>query len=378
VAEVQLDPAGEAPAPRVAHEATGATVTGTPTLSVLVPTYRRPVLVQSALNSIIQSVPPSETDVEIVVSDNSPEVSEAACRSVLEAWGGRFRYVANARNIGLTGNLNQCVEKASGRYLIFVCDDDRLLPGGVPKIRAALDANGDSRQVLLFGVRAEDESGRVLRRQEFDRDTWLEPIQAVRRLTTDNGFAWFPGVVVQREAYASTGPFDAKVGNAADLDMWVRLFARFGARCIPETVSTYSVHPESASQSTAIDEVALDRLMAVFDQARRTGLLSPGEVRRNEARYLHEYILGAAYSHLRSENYREARKVMALFGRPAIRALGPSIRWLPLRLVFAMLVRGPAVLVRPIVRLVDRLDLVRRVRAVRSRGRDGRAAEAAT
>ena len=60
---------------------------------------------------------------------------------------------------------------------------------------------------------------------------------------------------------------------------------------------------------------------------------------------------------------------MDLFDLPSVRSLGPSLAWLPVRLIATVLVRCPTALVRPLMAWLDRLDVVRRVRAPRGRSR---------
>ena len=341
-----------------------------PTLSICVPTYKRPELVQVAIRSIIRSAAGAGSAVEIVVSDNSPEVSEQACREALAAWAGPSVYVGHSPNIGFNANYNQCIAGASGDYVLFVHDDDRLLPDAVPAILSALAAGGEHNQVLLFGLLLVDGAGRILRRQEFCRDAWVDAPRALRLVLSDNGFVTFPAIVVSREAYAAVGPYDAEVGYTSDLDMWVRLYARFGVRCVPRTISGYSVHAASTTQTLAIDGAGVANILNVFARARATGILPPRTIRRCQDRFLHEFILSAVFRDLQAGDVAGARTAMALFRLPAVRSLPPSKAWLPVRAVFAVLVRGPARVVRPLMRLVNRLDLVRAVRAVR-RGGEG-------
>lgn len=338
-----------------------------PLLSICVPTFNRPELVQHAIASIVQSAPAESGDVEIVVADNSPAVSEEACRRALDEWGGRSVYIGNETNLGMAGNLNQCVAHATGRFVIFVCDDDSLLSGAVPKILRALHSAREIDKVLLFGVQAVDAAGRLLRLHEYRRDVRVGPDEALRRLLTGFGFVWFPGTVASSDAYAAAGPFDEDIGNAADIDMWVRLFARHGVRCVPETIGSYSVHAGTATRSSVIDADGIAKTMTIFERARTTGLLSSRTLRRSQAAYLHQLILAAVYVGLESGDLPGARTAMALFGLPSVRALGPSPRWLPLRLVFSVLVRAPAGLARTLVRWSLRLDVVRRVRAAQAR-----------
>lgn len=368
--------AREGPPDRVARDTLGRRATDgddpgspQPTLSVCVPTFNRPVLVQRAIASIVQAVSGREGDIEIVVSDNSPDVSERACRQALEAWEGRSLYVGNTQNVGISANFNECIARASGRYVLFVCDDDRLLPAAVPAILDALADRDEPDDVILFGVDAVDVGGRILRRHEFPREVSLGATGALYHLLSDNGFALFPGVVVSRDAYAAVGPFDAALGNATDIEMWVRLFSRYGVRCVPRTISAYTAHAGSATQSTAFDGDAVAKLMEIFERARNTGLLSEETVDRCEVRYIHSIILATAYVDLRSGDLTEGRKKMDLFDLPSVRSLGPSLAWLPVRLIATVLVRCPTALVRPLMASLDRLDVVRRVRAPRGRSR---------
>ncbi|MEO8272967.1 MAG: glycosyltransferase family 2 protein [Chloroflexota bacterium] len=340
-----------------------------PVLTVCVPTYDRPQLVQRALASIIGAASGTIDQIEIIVSDNSPSVSEQACRAGLAAWPGRSTYLGNQQNIGIAENLNQCIAHASGQYLLFVHDDDVLLPGAVGTILEALRRPQGDASVLMLGVHLVDVTGHVLHRQEFCRDQRITAPDALERLLSDNGIAWFPGLVVRADAYAAAGPFDSVVGNATDLDMWVRLFGRFGIQCVPGAVSGYTVHAGSATQAMGVDRTALGSLTAIFARARQTGVLPEQVVERCQAQFIHQVILGAAYAALRGGHRATARRVLGTFGDPAIRGLRTPLEWLPARWITALVVGLPFAISQPLVALVDRLDLVRRIRAFGVRGR---------
>lgn len=335
-------------------------------LSVCVPTYRRPELVGRAIASIVAAASDAVDRIEIVVSDNSPAVSEDASRAALATWPGAGRYLGNATNIGISANLNQCIATASGDYIMFVADDDRLLPGAMSAILPALDAAPASDRVLLFGVDAVDGAGRVRRTQRFRTDTRLLPGEALERLLA-GGFAWFPGVVLSREAVIEAGMFDERFGNMIDLELWVRLFARYGVRCLPAVVSAYSVHRESATQTMPYDAGAIGTVVEIFDRARATGLLPDHEVDSCESAFLDQLILGGAYLRLQAGDASGARSVLALYDAPEVRAVGSSSRWRPVRMAFRVLGWCPRPILRPMMTVVDRLDLARHVRIAERR-----------
>ena len=54
-------------------------------------------------------------------------------------------------------------------------------------------------------------------------------------------------VVVRRAALVEAGLFELEVGDATDTDMWVRLFSRHGARCLPVTTCAYTIHEAAAT-----------------------------------------------------------------------------------------------------------------------------------
>ncbi len=335
-------------------------------LSVCVPTYNRPGLVGRAIASIVAAASDAVERIEIVVSDNSPAVSEEASRRALAAWPGASRYLGNATNIGISGNLNQCIATASGDYIMFVADDDRMLPGAIGAILAAVDVAPASDRVLLFGVDAVDGAGRIRRSQRFRTDTRLVPGEALQRLLA-GGFAWFPGVVISRGAVVEVGMFDDRFGNMIDTELWVRLFARYGVRCLPSVVSAYSVHRASATQTMPYDAGTIATVIEIFDRARATGVLPDREVDRCQSAFLDRLILGGAYMRLQAGDAAGARNVLALYDVPEVRAVGSSRRWRSVRMAFRVLAWCPRPILRPMMVVVDRLDLVRHVRIAERR-----------
>ncbi|MDQ2964850.1 MAG: glycosyltransferase [Chloroflexota bacterium] len=333
-----------------------------PALSICIPTFNRPHLVKRTIRSVAESGAGHTDLVEIVVSDNSPDVSEAVCRRLLAGWAGRSLYLPNRPDIGAIANFNQCIVRSSGRFVLFVHDDDVLLPNAVRDILEAV-TKADARPVLLFGVRVVDAMGRTMRWREVDAETDLSPEAALRRVLSDIEFVRIPAVVVRRDAYLEAGMFDERFSNATDLDMWVGLFSRHGVRCLPSTTSIYSVHADSATNEMSFDERAIGTLMEIFDVAKARRILPDRTIADCQREYFHQFILGAAYLRLRGGETEGARLVMRLFNLPSVRRLGWSPRWLPVRLVFEVIVRSPTRLIHPSIAWVERHDLVRRIRA---------------
>jgi hypothetical protein len=186
-------------------------------------------------------------------------------------------------------------------------------------------------QVVVFGAHSVDVDGVKRREQTFEREQYLPPGAALRRLLRNSSFVREPMVVVRNTALAEAGMFDPEVVDAADTDMWVRLLSRYGARCMPLATCAYTIH-EAAATMGMWNPRTIDVLDGIFDRAVATGVVPEREVRRWEADFMHQFILAGAYRRLRKGRLAEARDVLRLFRLPRVRALGPSPKWLPARL----------------------------------------------
>lgn len=301
-------------------------------LSVCIPTYNRPDLFERALLSIRDRHVTDTSRVEIIVCDNSTnDDTEAVYRRHASGWGGT-RYVRNRPGVGAIENFNKCLSLAGGRWVHILHDDDYLLPGGLEAMLRATQSAGE-RRTLLFGVNIVDEHGGLRKRQHFRRELDLPPEVALRRLLSNSGFVRFPAMVVRGDAYEQVGTFRAEVANLADLDMWIRLFSRYGVRCVPSATCAYTIHGEALSDAM-FTPGTVSTLMSIFDEASRGGVIARADVGKLQARFVHQFILSFAYRRLRTGDRRGARQVLGLFAIPSVRRLGPSPRWAAVRYAF--------------------------------------------
>lgn len=302
-----------------------------PSLTVAVPTYKRPDLLERALASVTAAGPAVAHDTELVVSDNSEDDrSRAVYDRIVAGWSGPTQYVQNPPGTGMVGNFNRCAELASGRYILILHDDDYLLEGGVECIHEAIRQAGDDERPMLFGVRVVDQEGQLLRRQQPRRAQAVPASVMLRRFLQHSSLVRFPAMVVPAALYRAVGPFDAEVGGLTDIDMWSRLFARYGARLVPATCAAYVVHPAAATERTWTPE-AVRSALTIFQRRAADGVLPADELARCRRTWLHQFILAGAVRRLRARDRAGACRVMALFELPEVSRLGWSMRWAPVR-----------------------------------------------
>jgi len=101
-----------------------------PLLTIAIPTYNRSKYLRQLLDSLRVQIR-GQNDVSLLISDNA---SDDGTQRVVEEErdsGTTLDYVRNKENLGAEANFLQCYERATGKYLWIISDDDLLRPGTV-------------------------------------------------------------------------------------------------------------------------------------------------------------------------------------------------------------------------------------------------------
>ncbi|PTT81528.1 hypothetical protein DBR42_18010, partial [Pelomonas sp. HMWF004] len=112
-----------------------------------IPTYDRLEILTETLDTLALQDGFHDADLEIVVSDNaSPTDPTPMLRAFEQRHGRPLILHRNDSNKGIDGNIHQVADLATGRYILFMSDDDILLPGTLRKLQALVRQQPD----LLF------------------------------------------------------------------------------------------------------------------------------------------------------------------------------------------------------------------------------------
>ena len=177
-------------------------------LSIVIPTYNGSATIGETLDSI---VPQIEEGVEVVISDNASTDNTPEIVKQYETRSDNIRYYRNSGNIGGDRNFDMGVRRSRGDYVWFICDDDKILAGGIRKV---LDVILNHQNLALMFVNC----------SVWNRD--FTKCYEERSLPRDNDIlydnaddyfqligAWagiYPTMVVNRRLWIETGntPFD--------------------------------------------------------------------------------------------------------------------------------------------------------------------------
>ena len=247
-------------------------------LSVCIPAYNRPVWLERSLKSIVSNIAENREYIEVIISDDS---DSDECRGigskVLESRNIAYKYIHNQPKLGMAANWNHSIQLASGRYVLVLHDDDFLLNNGINKIIKAIRNNQEEHPLMLFGVHVVNEQEKVIKKQLLKRKLYLPPEKALLKVLSNSSFIRFPGIVIRRDVFEQVGYFDTEIGEIADLDMWIRLLSKHGLFCLPNSISTYTVHT-NALTTKMFNEATIKKLLGLFSTVEQLNILDYNQI----------------------------------------------------------------------------------------------------
>jgi glycosyltransferase involved in cell wall biosynthesis len=111
-----------------------------PLLTVAIPTFNRAPFLETCLANLVPQAAGHGDAVEILVLDNASTDQTA---EVVERYAARcpvLRAMRHPENLGSDRNIAACFQRARGRYVLVLGDDDVLLPGALARVLPLLDA----------------------------------------------------------------------------------------------------------------------------------------------------------------------------------------------------------------------------------------------
>jgi len=185
-----------------------------PYLSIIIPTYNRPQLLQRAVQSALAQ---TFEDLEIVVvDDGSPKPVSLIPHP-------RLRVIHHSENRGTAATRNTGAKAARGRYICYLDDDDQLLPHMAEvSIKALQDCDLPPPVAVLSGLEVVDQSGRVV-------STRLPPTLPrgayffLEEVEPGKSFISKQTLIVERKLLLDIGGYDENLQSRVHTEMFLRL-----------------------------------------------------------------------------------------------------------------------------------------------------------
>jgi len=242
---------------------------GRPTLTIAIPTFRRPGLLCETVRSVV-----AQTDlagVRLIVLDNDPTSAGHAqlLSDVPQIERLDFRYFRNFENVGLFGNWNACIAAAETEWVTVLNDDDLLDPDFVVVMRAVL-AGDPAIDALVPSMREFDSRGAAA---TLDRSQpWREKIKNVMRFGLRDRLWIQPkhlffrnvagsslGLIVRRAVFIAVGGYQRSEYPGGDYMLNLRLAAGYKFVKLRRVLTSVRLQAENVSANR-------DVMIALFRQ----------------------------------------------------------------------------------------------------------------
>ena len=175
-----------------------------PFFSVVIPTFERPEDLKTCLQSLVAENQPGAPEYEVIVSDDS--LSDRCCKIVTEKFP-QFRWGHGKRN-GPAGNRNAGVEKANGKWIVFM-DDDCI--ADTNHLAAFANAISNNPKINVF-------EGRIF--AERKRESWSEGCPE----NESGGMLWTSNLCIKKMTFIKLNGFDERFHTSyEDVDFSYRL-----------------------------------------------------------------------------------------------------------------------------------------------------------
>ena len=103
---------------------------GDPFVSVIIPTRDRCSTLGPAVSTALDQ---NVADMEVIVSDNAS--TDATVKVISEFSDGRLSYIRAPHRMSMCDHWEFALNHARGKYIIFIGDDDGLMPGACERLR---------------------------------------------------------------------------------------------------------------------------------------------------------------------------------------------------------------------------------------------------
>ena len=199
-----------------------------PEISVIIPTHNRRLLLERAVESVVNQTFPGA--IELVICDDASTDDTSEFIDTIES-EFRILYLRNDVNLGPSGTRNRAIRASAGRFVALLDDDDEWEPSKLEKCHRALAENDVL--AVVTGVRRVFADG-------TSRDVAISDEQVrFPKLLAMPAFGTGSTLVAHNSLIRKVGPFDESLPfSHEDWDLLVRLASESSIAVVNEPLTT--------------------------------------------------------------------------------------------------------------------------------------------
>ena len=241
-----------------------------PVVSVIIAAYNHAAYVRAAVESVLSQ---SYQDFEILVTDDgsadgTPEVVE-------QIRDPRIKLTVLPQNSGACIAWNECISRATGKYVALLNSDDLFLPDKLAEQVSWLDRHPDVAAVFSYPTFIDERGdpvppdqtfyGNVFFVQNRPRHAWL------RHFFFEGNALCHPTSMVRRQCHKTVGAYNPALAQLHDLELYVRILGSHEIHVIERALTAFRILDNQRNASAPRGETFIRthwELAAVLEQYR--------------------------------------------------------------------------------------------------------------
>lgn len=209
-----------------------------PLVSICIPAYNSGEFIKETIESVLRQ---SYENIELIITD---DCSKDNTVEIVNSFNdNRLKLHVNKTNKGLTGNWNESVSYAKGKYIKLLCADDNILKNCIEREVEAFE-NNESASIVISDTNIVNPRGEVqLRIKRFGKSGLINGKKLAKRSILFKNYFGAPcNTLFRKETIDRIGAFDENLKHIPDYDLWLRLAYEGDVYYIKETLSEFRVH----------------------------------------------------------------------------------------------------------------------------------------
>lgn len=210
-------------------------------ISIVTPSFNQAKFIRETIDSVLRDHYP---DLQYIVIDGG---STDGTISILRTYKRKTVFWQSRKDAGQAAAINKGMRIANGDIIGYINSDDYYEAGTFAAVAAYFQKHPDVMWVT-GDCRIVNEKGREIQRwvRMYKKLLRLLPLSVILLLA--NPIAQ-PSTFWRKKAFEEIGLLDRRLGYTFDYDYWLRLLRRYPPGILPDTLSSFRIHPSSKGGS---------------------------------------------------------------------------------------------------------------------------------
>ena len=223
-------------------------------VSICIPVYNGEKTIERAIRSAMAQ---TYDNIEILVIDNR---SEDRTKEIVDGMeDSRIVFLQNETNLGMAGNWNQCIKKAAGEYIHFLCADDTIKPECIKKKAEVMEKFPDVVMVTSATDLVDENDEFIMKRKRYDKNVIIDGRAYSRRSFREgNVFGEPSNILFKKECTEKTGLFSTDLHYTTDWDLWIKIASMGKVAYLKDSLTEYRLSSNNATSTMKLKKIMED------------------------------------------------------------------------------------------------------------------------